>query len=106
MRVPLRLLSNLWRFTGRQRHPLRRKSPTRQRQSIRRKEPPKIVSRDPNFATLTRDVSVPVLYGVVGIRTGTKVRVVSRTDSTVRIRYDGMDYDIPVAATDAEVKHD
>jgi len=67
-----------------------------------RKEPPKIVSRAPNFATLTRDVSVPVLYGVVSIRTGTKVRIVSRADSTLRIRYDGADYDIPVAATDAK----
>jgi hypothetical protein len=70
------------------------------------KEPPKIASRDPYFATLTRDVSVPLLYGVVSIRTGTKVRVVSRTESTVRIHYDGTDYDIPVAATDAETKHD
>ena len=71
---------------------------------------PKSVLRAPNFATpnlatLTRDVSVPVLYGVVSIRTGTKVRIVSRTGSTLRIRYDGADYDIPVAATDAEVKH-
>jgi hypothetical protein len=60
------------------------------------KEPAKIVPPDsnfatPNFATLTRDVSVPVWYGVVSIRTGTKVRIVSRTNSTLRIRNETQD---------------
>ena len=56
--------------------------------------------RVPNIITLTKPVSITIPYGVIGLRTGTKLQLLSRTSDKVRVRYDGADYDIPISATD------
>ena len=62
---------------------------------------PTLASHDPNVVTLTRDMSMKIPYGIVGLRAGSKFRAVSQNGDTVRIRYsDGADYDIPIGATD------
>jgi hypothetical protein len=56
---------------------------------------------DPNVVTVTKPVSITVRYGVISLRPGTKLPLVSRSGDKVRVRYsDGTDYDIPVSATD------
>jgi hypothetical protein len=61
------------------------------------------VPRDPEAVTLTKPVSITVQYGVVGIPAGSKLRFISRAGDKVRVRYsDGIDYDIPISATDLQ----
>ncbi|PYJ43202.1 MAG: hypothetical protein DME86_03520 [Verrucomicrobia bacterium] len=57
--------------------------------------PPRI----PNIITLTKPVSITIPYGIIGLRIGTKVQLLSRTSDKVRVRHDGIDYEIPISAT-------
>ena len=61
---------------------------------------PTLAAHDPNTVTVTKPVSITIPYGVIGLRTGTKLQLLSRTSDKVRVRYDGTDYDIPISATD------
>jgi hypothetical protein len=61
---------------------------------------PTVVARDPNTIALTKDISVTIPYGVIGIRAGTKFRILSRSGDKVRVRYNGVDCEIPISATD------
>ena len=55
--------------------------------------------RVPNIITLTKPVSITIPYGIIGLRIGTKVQLLSRTSDKVRVRHDGIDYEIPISAT-------
>jgi GYF domain 2 len=57
--------------------------------------------RDPKVVTITKPISIAVLYGSVNIPAGTKLPFLSRAGDKVRVRYyDGAGYDIPISATD------
>ena len=57
--------------------------------------------RDPDTVTITKPITIAVRYGSAGLAAGTKLPFVSRAGDKVRVRYyDGVDYDIPIAATD------
>jgi hypothetical protein len=56
---------------------------------------------DANVVTITRDVSVQIKYGIVGLRRGTKVVLVSRDGATVHVRdATGETLVVPISATD------
>lgn len=57
--------------------------------------------RDANVVTITRDVSVRIKYGIVGLRRGTKLVLVSRDGATVHVRdATGETLVVPISATD------
>nr|MDQ6912256.1 S1/P1 nuclease [Verrucomicrobiota bacterium] len=56
-------------------------------------EPPKI-------ATITRPVPIRVPYGLAQIPPGTKLPYTVRGPNTVRVRYMGAEYDVPITSTD------
>jgi hypothetical protein len=54
-----------------------------------------------NLVTLTKDVSIHIKNGVIGLPAGKKLAFISRRGATVQVRdIDGADYDIPISATD------
>jgi hypothetical protein len=56
---------------------------------------------DANVVTITRDVSVHIKYGIVGLRRGTRVAFVSRDGANVRVRgASGNTLVVPASATD------
>ncbi len=56
-------------------------------------EPPKTV-------TITRPVPIRVPYGLAQIPAGTKLPYTVRGPNTVRVRYMGAEYDVPITSTD------
>ena len=63
--------------------------------------PPAEARREGNVVTLTKDVSIHIKNGIIGLRAGKKLAFVSRRGATVQVRdINGEDYDIPISATD------
>jgi hypothetical protein len=59
--------------------------------------------REGNVVTLTKDVSIHIKNGIIGLVAGKKLVFVSRRGATVQVRdIDGADYDIPISATDLQ----
>ena len=54
----------------------------------------------PKTVSITQSVSIPFTHGAVEVPAGTRLEVVSRDGSEVRIRYAGAEYVIPVSVTD------
>ncbi len=54
----------------------------------------------PKTATITRPVPIRVPYGLAQIPAGTKLPYTVRSPSTVRVRYMGAEYDVPITSTD------
>jgi hypothetical protein len=54
------------------------------------------------IATITKPVNIKVPYGYSQIPVGTKLPFTNRTPTTVRLRYMGADYDVPVTSTDLQ----
>ncbi len=53
-------------------------------------------------ATITKAVNIRVPYGFSQIPVGTKLPFTVRTPTTVRLRYMGADYDVPITSTDLQ----
>jgi hypothetical protein len=59
--------------------------------------------REGNVVTLTKDVSIHIKNGIIGLRAGKKLAFVSRRGATVQVRdINGENYDIPISATDLQ----
>jgi hypothetical protein len=59
--------------------------------------------RKGNVVTLTKDVSIHIKNGIIGLPAGKKLAFLSRRGATVQVRdIDGADYDIPISATDLQ----
>ncbi len=54
----------------------------------------------PQFATITKAVTVKIPYGSVQLPAGMKLPYSMRSQNTVRVRYMGADYEVPIASTD------
>lgn len=61
---------------------------------------PTIALHDPTKAVVTKDTSISVPYGVVGISRGTVVKVIRLNGDRLEIEYLGERRSIPVANTD------
>jgi len=59
-------------------------------------------SSQPQFVTLTRPVTIQILYGQVTLQRGTKLPFVSRDSQSVTVRYMGEKYPVPISSTDLE----
>ena len=61
------------------------------------------VRRKGNVVTLTKDVSIHIKNGIIGLPAGKKLAFLSRRGATVQVRdINGEDYDIPISATDLQ----
>ena len=63
---------------------------------------PTATATPPQMVTVTRPVSVKIPYGETIIPRGMKLEVVARDAHTVRVKYLGQLYDIPIEATDLQ----
>ncbi len=55
-----------------------------------------------SFVRITKPVAIQIPYGTTIIPRGMKLPVISRTDTTVRVRYENAVYDIPISSTLSE----
>ena len=60
------------------------------------------VVEQPKIATITRAVAIRVPYGQAQIPAGTKLPYTVRGPGTVRVRYMGAEYDVPITSTDVQ----
>lgn len=54
----------------------------------------------PGFITLTQPISVRIPYGSIGLQPGTKLNLIGREGTKLRVRYADADYWIPATSTD------
>lgn len=64
--------------------------------------PPTSTRPPTEFVTITAPVTIKIPYGETILQPGTKLPVVSHDGTTVRVRYLGQDYSIPISATDLQ----
>ncbi len=54
----------------------------------------------PEMATITKPITLRVPYGTIQLPVGMKLPYSTHDQNTVRVRYMGVDYDVPIASTD------